>query len=122
MSSTSSDITIECEPINVSGEIEIEKVNKISIHPSLNRKVSNNKNTDKEKTSMVIGLLFLTLSIPCLVITFDYLNKRFFLGIDINSLPLVFNYFTPWIFYAINAGLSLIFIIFAGLGLGKIFK
>lgn len=72
MSSTSNDITIECEPINVSGEIEIEKVNKIQPHPSLNRKVSNND--DKEKRSMVIGLICLTGFIPFLVIL---INKIF---------------------------------------------
>lgn len=75
MSNTSNDITIECEPINVKGEIEIEKVNKISIHPSLNRKVSNN-NSDKEKRSMVLGLIFLTISLPFLIII---INKLFIL-------------------------------------------
>ena len=122
MSSTSSDITIECEPINVSGEIEIEKVNKISIHPSLNRKVSNNKKTDKEKTSMVIGLLFLTFSIPFLVITIDYIYKSIFLNISISSLPPVFNYFTPVNFAIGNAIICGILLLMAGLGLGKVFK
>lgn len=73
MSSTSNDITIECEPINVSGEIEIEKVNKIQPHPFFNRKVSNNDD-DKEKRSMVIGLICLTAFIPFLVIL---INKIF---------------------------------------------
>ena len=121
MSSTSSDITIECEPINVSGEIEIEKVNKIQIHPSLNRQVSNNK-TDKEKTSMVIGLMFLTFSIPFLVITIDYIYKSIFLNISISSLPLVFNYFTPVNFAIGNAIICGILLLMAGLGLGKVFK
>ena len=71
MSGTSSDITIECEPINVSGEIEIEKVNKLSINPFLNRKVSND---DEEKKSMVLGLIFLTISLPLLIII---INKMF---------------------------------------------
>tara|TARA_Y100001970_G_C14013054_1_gene739504 strand:- start:98 stop:457 length:360 start_codon:yes stop_codon:yes gene_type:complete len=78
MSGTSSDITIECEPINVSGEIEIEKVNKLSFNPFMNRKVSNDK-SDKEKKSMVLGLIFLTISLPFLIII---INKMFILVIS----------------------------------------
>ena len=114
MSGTSSDITIECEPINVSGEIEIEKVNKISFNPFMNRTVSNKKSSDEQK-SMLVGFIFLTLAIPFLLISFDKITFIIKTGSSLQNIPGGITRF------AIYGCLSLVFIIIAGLGLGKVF-
>ena len=137
MSGTSSDITIECEPIKVSGEIEIEKVNEIKFHPSLNRKVGKNK-SDEEKSSMVTGLICLTVAIPFLIYFINYIYLFAKLGIwkvwrnkkDINEiihlLPDSIFGFSKMTEFKIILGTSALFsfvlILFAGLGLGKQLK
>lgn len=121
MSGTNSDITIECEPINVSGEIEIEKVNKITFNPFMNRKINKKKATGEQK-SMLVGFIFLTLAIPLLIVSFDKLSFIFKSGLSINDLPNGPRGIAGKYVLGINLFFGIIFILIAGLGIGKVLK
>lgn len=79
MSENNSPITIQCEPIEVSGEIEIEKVNKLSLNPFMNKKVSKKKSSAKQKSKLV-GFIFITIAIPLLLLTTNRLNHIMITG------------------------------------------